>query len=268
MRLLSTLGADVFALDINPPAEKLPENSKFFKCDQTSWDELNAAFAFAGGVDIAVANAGVSEEEDFATDIWESDGKLKQPNWKVVDVNFCGTIAFVKLASAWMRKQGRKRGGSIVITSSATAYVPEQSLPVYSGTKHALAGFMRAQRSTLPLDNISINTVAPTATVTALLPQNLATPMMAANLPVSVPEDVALAIVFSATASQGQAVEEYGKDKAGSGKGKWNGRSILTLAGTYTELETGIANTKPEWFGRDNLRLTRMQQTATDFRNI
>ena len=44
-----------------------------------------------------------------------------------------GVIMFVKLAVSYMRRQGN--GGSVVLTASATAYAPEQNLPVYSATK-------------------------------------------------------------------------------------------------------------------------------------
>ena len=62
-------------------------------------------------------------------------------------------------------------------------------------------------------------------------------------------------------------MEDYGRDEAGiGGEGKWNGRTILTLGEDYTEVEEGIVRLKKVWFGEENERLTRMQQTATDFR--
>lgn len=91
---------------------------------------------------------------------------------------------------------------------------------------------------------------------------------MAAGLPVSSAHFVALAVVFSAVAHQKQRVEDYGKDEAGTGSGRWNGRTILTLGDEYTELEELIARSKAQWFGGKNLELTRMQQAATDFRGL
>ncbi len=118
----------------------------------------------------------------------------------------------------------------------------------------------------MPQDDISINAVAPAATITKLLPQNLAKPLMAVGLPVSSAHFVGLAVVYSALASQKERVEDYGKDTAGTGAGRWNGRTILTLGEEYTELEEAISKLKPQWFGEKNMKLTRMQQTATDFR--
>jgi hypothetical protein len=91
---------------------------------------------------------------------------------------------------------------------------------------------------------------------------------MAAGLPVSNAHFVGLALVYSAVAQQTHSVEPYGKDSDKAFGGKWNGRVILTLGDTYTELEEPIAKLRPQWFGEQNAFLTRKQQTATDFRQV
>lgn len=127
---------------------------------------------------------------------------------------------------------------------------------------------MRALRSSLAKDNITIKCVAPAATITSLLPQHLADPIIAADLPVSSADFVGLALVYSAAASQHQTVELYGKDRLTVAKKpcRWTGRTILTLGDRYTELEGPIASLKAKWFGLENTELTRLQQAATDFR--
>lgn len=128
---------------------------------------------------------------------------------------------------------------------------------------------MRALRSTLVCDNITINAVAPAATITSLLPAELAAPIIAAGLPVSSPEFVGLAIAYSAIAKETRRVEHYGKDSTNElldTPRRWNGRTILTLGDRYTELEEPLALLKPQWLGVENTRETRMQQAATDFR--
>lgn len=110
--------------------------------------------------------------------------------------------------------------------------------------------------------------MAPAATITNLLPAHLAKPIIEAGLPVSSAGFVGLAIVFSAVASQQGAVELYGKDhdEMLSTKSRWHGRTIVTMGETYTEVEGPIAELRPQWFGEENARLTRLQQSATDFR--
>lgn len=92
---------------------------------------------------------------------------------------------------------------------------------------------------------------------------------MAAGLPVSSAHHVGLAVAYSAIAKESCQVESYGKDTKEFFKmsGRWNGRTILTLGNSYTELEEPIANLRPQWFGEENTKLTRLQQTATDFRS-
>ncbi|KAK0516959.1 hypothetical protein JMJ35_000114 [Cladonia borealis] len=264
-KILSSRGARVFVLDRNTPQTALPQGLEFIKCDQSSWKDLSAAFKHVQNVDIAVANAGVSEERNYFDDSFDEQGNLLEPSRAVIDVNLVGTFNFCKLALSSMRRRGV--GGSIVITSSATAYAPEHSLPVYSACKLALVGLVRSLRAVTLKDNITINTVTPAATITSLLPQNLAAPIIAAGLPVSSADFVGLAVVYSAVGKQPRRVEPYGKDTDESdGPGRWHGRGILTLGETYTEVEGPVADLRPQWFGQKNTELTRLQQTMTDFR--
>lgn len=88
------------------------------------------------------------------------------------------------------------------------------------------------------------------------------------GLPVSRPHIVGLALAYSATAYEERIVGLYGKDKQEDlwKKGRWNGRCILTLGDTFTELEESINDLRPFWFGRHNDSEIRRQQAATDFR--
>jgi len=97
------------------------------------------------GIDIAIANAGVFETESYAKacvaplgaepEVWkEIEGA--ELVYSCVAVNLKGTLNFIMLAARVMNGQGS--GGSIVLTTSTTAYLPEQSIPVYSATKAAV----------------------------------------------------------------------------------------------------------------------------------
>ncbi|KAJ5874095.1 short chain dehydrogenase reductase family [Penicillium soppii] len=265
-KIFAQRGADVLILDLNSPLEALPSAIEYRKCDISQWAELKSAFLQAGNIDIAVANAGVSEDRDYFADTFDEEGELLEPAYPVMEVNLKAVFNFVKLSLSHFRK--RKSQGSIVITSSATAYSPEQSLPVYSACKLALIGLVRSLRSTVIHDNITINAIAPAATITSLLPAHLAAPIIAAGLPVSTAEHVGLAVVYSSSATQLGQVELYGRDpeELANTQGRWNGRTILTLGDRYTELEEPIARLRGDWFGEENKSDTRKQQMATDFR--
>jgi NAD(P)-dependent dehydrogenase (short-subunit alcohol dehydrogenase family) len=136
-KIFAQRGADVLILDLNSPLEALPSAIEYRKCDISQWAELKSAFLQAGNIDIAVANAGVSEDRDYFADTFDEEGELLEPAYPVMEVNLKAVFNFVKLSLSHFRK--RKSQGSIVITSSATAYSPEQSLPVYSACKLAVS---------------------------------------------------------------------------------------------------------------------------------
>lgn len=83
------------------------------------------------------ANAGISERNDYFTESLDENGNLEEPPSTLIDVNLTGVLYVIKLSWYAMKKQGS--GGSIVITTSATAYVPWQSLAVYTSAKLAVS---------------------------------------------------------------------------------------------------------------------------------
>jgi hypothetical protein len=64
-------------------------------------------------------------------------------------------------------------------------------------------------------------------------------------------------------------VEGYGKDAEDfvHAPGRWNGRVILTLGDTWTEIEGPVTELREKWFGAENTRLTKFQQMLTDMRS-
>lgn len=114
----------------------------FHQCDIANWPLLRSIFDSVGYVDVVVANAGVSQEADYFADSFDENGELLEPEYRVLDINVRATLNVVKLALRAFRRQWGGRtdgGGSLVITSSATAYSPELSLPVYSASKLAVS---------------------------------------------------------------------------------------------------------------------------------
>ncbi|KAL8737128.1 MAG: hypothetical protein Q9181_001999 [Wetmoreana brouardii] len=255
--LLSSRGATVHILDRDEPSiktlENYPKSSKngtltFHSCELTSWSLLLDIFTEIGHVDIVVANAGVSEECDYFADEFTGTGDLAEPAYSVIDVSLKATLNVVKLALRAFRMQ-------------------------WAGRRDEQIGLIRALRPKLPraeFGGSTINAVAPAATVTALLPADLAAPIRAAGLPVSTAHHVALAIVWSATARQAWQVEGYGKDSRAvvESEGRWNGRVILTLGDRWTEVEEPHATLRNQWMGKWNADMTALQQVATDVREV
>ncbi|KAJ4289875.1 hypothetical protein N0V90_011208 [Kalmusia sp. IMI 367209] len=289
-KLLATKDATVHILDRHPPSatasfppvhSPLSERIIFHQCDVTHWKTLRGIFAKVGHVDYVFANAGISENENFLADTLEEEMKsntsitrdevlnqLAEPAYPLVDVNLKSVLNVIKLAHHSFKRDTTR--GSIVITSSSTAYSPEQSLPVYSALKLALVGLIRSLRHNLAQDDITINAVVPACTETALVGDDFLGPIKEMGLPVSSARHVGAALVYSAVATQTRKVDIYGKEPLENlyKAGRWNGRVILTLGDMYTELEEKLADLRPQWFGEENLRLQNQQQAVTDFRDF
>lgn len=120
--------------------------------DIASWPSLVQAFAnittvHKCAIDIAIGNAGVFEAESYATQCvaplnidpseWSTLEHMDAPAYNCVEINLKGTLNFVMLAARVMK--GQESGGSIVLTTSTTAYLPEKTIPVYSATKAAVS---------------------------------------------------------------------------------------------------------------------------------
>jgi 3-oxoacyl-[acyl-carrier protein] reductase len=114
-----------------------------------------------GRLDIAVANAGLTSWGDFF------DYEVERFD-QVMGVNLRGSYFLAQAAARQMREQGD--GGRILLTSSVTGHQAIRYLSAYGMTKAALEMMARNLVIELSPYKITINTVAPGATVT---PRNL-----------------------------------------------------------------------------------------------
>ena len=110
-----------------------------------------------GRLDIVAANAGITLFGDFLTYPASSF-------YAVLKVNLAGTFFLAQAAANQMIKQGY--GGSLLFTSSVTGHQAHKNLAAYGMTKAALE--MLAKNLVIELSSykITINTVAPGATLT------------------------------------------------------------------------------------------------------
>lgn len=110
-----------------------------------------------GKIDFVIPNAGITLFGDF----FEFSPKDFQ---KVVNLNLQGAFFLVQKATAVMRDQGR--GGRVVLMSSITGIKSYPSLSVYAMTKAALRMLARSLVLVLGKHQITINAIAPGATLT------------------------------------------------------------------------------------------------------
>jgi glucose 1-dehydrogenase len=145
-----------------------------------------------GRLDVAVANAGLT--------LWADFFDYEPENFdRVLGVNLRGSYFLAQAAARQMRAQGS--GGRILFMSSVTGHQAIRYLSAYGMTKAALEMLARNLVIELSPHGITINCVAPGATIT---PRNLADDpnyeAVWANVTPTgrpaMPEDIAQAVMF------------------------------------------------------------------------
>lgn len=169
-RQLVTQGATVFLNDldaqlaVDAAARINTDNEKgciAFPGDSSDVDFINRLVNTTidqyGHLDIVIANAGITLYGDFAT-------YSQEAFFKVLQVNLGGSFFLAQAASNKMKLQSN--GGSILFTSSVVGHQALKSLAAYAMTKAALE--MLAKNLVIELSpyKITVNTVAPGATLT------------------------------------------------------------------------------------------------------
>lgn len=122
---------------------------------------VERAVAEFGRIDIAVANAGIT--------LWNSFLDYKSADFqRVLNVNLGGSFFLAQAAARQMRLQNDS--GRILFMSSVTGIQAIEYLSAYAMTKAALSMLARQLVTELAQHNITVNAIAPGATVT---PRNL-----------------------------------------------------------------------------------------------
>jgi len=169
-RSLSALGAIVVLNDLDTAltslaCEKITKETGY-ECLAVPGDAGNPEFIKSlvgdgvrefGKVDIAIANAGITLFGDFMNYPPESLSRVLQ-------VNIGGSFFLAQAAARQMKKQGK--GGSILFMSSVTGHQAHKDLAAYSMSKAALEMLAKSLVIELSPYKITVNTVAPGATLT------------------------------------------------------------------------------------------------------
>jgi len=118
---------------------------------------IDRAVAESGRLDIVMANAGITLFGDFFSYTPEAFNRVMQ-------VNLAGTFFLAQAAARQMKNQ--PTGGSILFTSSVTGHQAHKDLAAYGMSKAALEMLAKNLVIELSSFNITVNTVAPGATLT------------------------------------------------------------------------------------------------------
>jgi meso-butanediol dehydrogenase / (S,S)-butanediol dehydrogenase / diacetyl reductase len=159
-------GARVVALafgeeEVATAPERLPGLASALRCDVADASQVADAFAQAdellGGIDVLVANAGISIRKPFL--------EIEEADWqRVLDVNLTGVFHCAQQAA---RRMHAADGGVILMTASTNGLTGHANYADYNASK---AGVILLAR-TMALE------LAPTVRVNAVCPGYVLTPM-------------------------------------------------------------------------------------------
>ena len=125
---------------------------------------VDAGVAELGGLDSAIANAGV-----LTAGTWDA---TTSEQWRtVVDVNLIGTWNTCAAALPHLVEHG----GSLVNISSAAGIKGTPLHTPYTASKHGVVGMSKALANELAAVNVRVNTVHPTGVETGMRPDSLHT---------------------------------------------------------------------------------------------
>lgn len=112
-----------------------------------------------GGLDIVIANAGISSGDGFER---ESNKTFQE----IMNVNVTGVANTAHAAIPYLKES--KKGGRIIGISSVAGRRGVAELASYSASKWAVVGLMKSLALDLGDDNITVNAIAPTAVQTVM----------------------------------------------------------------------------------------------------
>lgn len=166
---LAEAGAAGLVVDLETPADALPDGFDAMVADVTREDDVRdavaAIFERHRRLDIVIANAGVvpgwSESEHVDLDEWD----------RVFAINVRGVMATIKHSVGAMKQWG----GAIVVMASLNSQRAHPRQCLYTATKHAVLGIVRATALDLGRHGIRVNAIGPGPIATDALLERIET---------------------------------------------------------------------------------------------
>jgi NAD(P)-dependent dehydrogenase (short-subunit alcohol dehydrogenase family) len=150
------------------------------------WTRIVEAGRRLGGIDIAYLNAGVTTGEEDITKLTDEQYR------RILAVNVDGIVFGTRAVVPELVERG---GGAVVATSSLAGIVAFAGDPIYTLTKHAVVGFVRAVAPRLAEHHITVNAICPGLVDTPLIDGEIRDSLANAGFPLIPAEAVAEAVL-------------------------------------------------------------------------
>jgi len=163
-------GSSVLALDVQAEAgASLAQatGATYQHCDVSSPDDWQAvADGLAAGVDFLHLNAGIQiAPPEAGMEEYQFEAMTLDRYRRMMGVNVDGVVFGLQAMLPKMND-----GGAIVVTCSLAGVTPYAVDPLYSMSKHAVAGLVRSMGPNLAPRNIRINAICPGGVDTGIIP--------------------------------------------------------------------------------------------------
>ena len=166
-------GAQVVALDVQDEAGAelaARTGAIFMHCDVSQvedWQQVAKQLESIGTPDYLYLNAGIQiAPPDAPMEEYAFDALTPERYRRMMGVNVDGVVYGLHTLLPMMQAHS-----AIVVTCSLAGVTPYSIDPLYSTSKHAVAGLVRSLGPVLAKRNIKINAICPGAVDTALIPQ-------------------------------------------------------------------------------------------------
>lgn len=203
---LRTEGAKVVIADVDETGGKAVAEdlgAEFVRLDVSdsgNWsDVVSGITQREGGLDIAFLNAGITTYPASGNDFSPSFDIADLPEdtyRRIMGVNVDGVVLGAKAVANAIEARG---GGAIVATASVAGVIAFAPDPIYTMTKHAVVGFVRALAPSLGEKGVSINAVLPGAVDTNILGPGMAEKAREVGLTIIDPAEIAQGVVTAIT---------------------------------------------------------------------
>jgi NAD(P)-dependent dehydrogenase (short-subunit alcohol dehydrogenase family) len=149
-------------------------------------------------LDIIYLNAGVTTGEGDITAVTDEQYR------RIMGPNVDGVVFGLRALVPFMERTG---GGAIVATASLAGLIGFAPDPIYTLTKHAVVGLVRAVAPQLSDRGITINAICPGVVDTPLVGEQMKGVLDSVGFPLMPPEQIAEAVLGAVTGAEtGQAL--------------------------------------------------------------